>query len=86
MYALNPRIEGVKVIGAEACMWSELSSKYTHQQKIWIRASVLAERLWNDKIDISHDLAYITRRLVAHAKRMTSRGYKVSPVTVELCE
>jgi len=46
----------------------------------------MAERLWNDNIDIKVNLKNIAERLVAHAKRLKERGYKVSPVTVQLCE
>lgn len=37
-------------------MWSELSNKYTNDQKIWIRTSILSERLWNQDIDIKTQL------------------------------
>jgi hexosaminidase len=86
IYKFEPRVEGVKVIGGETCMWSELSNIHTHEQKIWIRTSVLAERLWNDGVDIKTQLLTITERLQAHAERMRARGFKVSPVTVQICE
>jgi len=66
-------------------MWSELSSPFTHHQKIWNRASIIAERLWNDKVNIKQDLRNIAERLVAQSERMQERGYSVSPVTVGLC-
>lgn len=67
-------------------MWSELSNIHTHEQKIWIRTSVLGERLWNDGVDIEKELLGIAERLQAHAERMRQRGFKVSPVTVQVCE
>lgn len=48
-------------------MWSELSNKYTHFQKIWIRTSVLAERLWNEGISLETELLKISQRLTAHS-------------------
>lgn len=63
-------------------MWGELNSRQTHEQKIWMRASVLAERLWNEKIDIDADVGAVAKRLVGQATRMKQRGYKVSTVTV----
>lgn len=36
-----------KVLGAEVCLWSELSNQYVHHMKIWIRSSSFAERVWN---------------------------------------
>jgi hexosaminidase len=37
------------VIGAEVCLWSELSNQYVHHSKIWIRSSAFAERVWTFK-------------------------------------
>jgi hexosaminidase len=70
IYAFNPRLEGVNVIGGEACMWSELSSPSTHHQKIWNRASIIAERLWNNNVSIKDDIRNIAERLVAQSRRM----------------
>jgi hypothetical protein len=67
-------------------MWGELANSHNWQQKIWIRASVMAERLWNSKIDLKTNVQDIARRLVAHSRRMRSRGLKTSVVSVQLCE
>lgn len=48
-------------------MWSELSNIHTHDQKIWIRTSVLAERLWNDGISLKTELLDIATRLQKQA-------------------
>jgi hexosaminidase len=85
IYKYSPKVQGVNVIGGEACMWSELSNIHTHEQKIWIRTSVFGERLWNSNIDLRTSLHGIAERLTAHANRMRARGFKVSPVTVQLC-
>lgn len=86
MYKLNTKIEGVNIIGGEACMWAETVTKENIEQKVWIRASVIAERLWNRDVDIDKSLLNIVYRLIEQRKRMQTRGYKVSPVTVGLCE
>jgi hypothetical protein len=69
-------------------MWSELTYKENIEQKLWIRSSVMAERLWNTNIDISQNdrLLNIVKRLIQQKKRMQNRGFKCSPVTVGLCE
>ena len=67
-------------------MWGELSNAHTNQQKIWNRASILSERLWNSKLVLSADLNDISSRLSAHSRRLSARGIKTSPVTVQLCE
>lgn len=86
MYAFNPRLDKVNVIGGEACMWSEISNQHVHDQKIWGRTMVLAERLWNDAVDIKTQLQSIAKRLLAQTQRMKARGFKMWPVTVGICE
>jgi len=51
-----------------------------------LRTSVTGERLWNDRIDLEENLRNIATRLNNHGKRLRGRGFKVSPVTVGLCE
>lgn len=55
-------------------------------QKVWTRTSVMGERLWNTNIDGNKDVLNIATRLIAQSKRMKFRGFKVSSVTVGLCE
>lgn len=42
MYKFNPIIQGVNVIGGEACMWAETVTRDNIEQKVWIRSSVIA--------------------------------------------
>lgn len=67
-------------------MWAETVNRDNIEQKLWIRSSALAERLWNEDIDIGDRLLNIVNRLIAQKQRMQTRGFKVSPVTVGLCE
>ena len=82
IYQFNPYANSVNVIGAETCLWSELNDNHTNDQKIWVRASALAERLWNSKISIKTEIVNIVERLVAHKNRMKKRGFKPSIVSV----
>lgn len=86
MYGFNPIIPNTNVIGGTTCMWNEIGNKYTFDQKVLQKASVLSERLWNTNININTDLNNIATRLNAQAERLRARGYKVWPVTVEICE
>lgn len=86
MYGFNPVIPNATVIGGTSCMWGETTSKYVVEIKTIQRANILAERLWNTNIDIKSDLRNIATRLTAQADRLRSRGFKVWPLTVELCE
>ena len=67
-------------------MWGELANLRNWNQKIWVRGSVLAERLWNSKIDMKSGIQDIARRLVGHSRRMRAREVKMSVVSVQLCE
>lgn len=53
IYQYNPYVTNVNVIGGETCLWSELNDDHTLDQKIWIRASAMAERLWNWRINLN---------------------------------
>lgn len=86
VYGFEPKIANVNVIGGEVCMWNELGTKHTFDQKVFQKASVLGERLWNTNIDLNTYLYNIAARLQSQVERMKTRGFKMWPVTVELCE
>jgi len=46
----------------------------------------LAEKLWSSNISVNNELRNIATRLHAQSERLRTRGFKVSPVTVGLCE
>ena len=53
VYAEDPMPEGLSkaeqqlVLGAEACMWSEDVDAFNLEQRLWLRATVFAERVWS---------------------------------------
>lgn len=67
-------------------MWSEIASPSNIETKVWIRTSALAEKLWSSSVPIATELTNIATRLQAQSERMRNRGFKVSPVSVGLCE
>lgn len=72
------------VAGAVACLWSEMSNRYTHHQKIWIRTSSLADKLWFDNGEPAKPGGL--KRVAAHERRMNRRGIPTAPATCQQCE
>ena len=67
-------------------MWSEIANPYNIETKVWIRTSVMGEKFWNSGVNINQTLNNVATRLNVQAERMRARGFKVSAVTVGLCE
>jgi len=69
MYNMNldftPAAEG-QVLGAEVLLSSELVNYNIIDGKYWIRASSMAERLWNKDLIKDEKLSSRVRRLIAH--------------------
>ena len=77
-------IDADRIIGGEATMWGEVNNPNTIDDYLWVRASSIAERLWNSKID-QNEVELVTR-LVGMKNLLNSRTIGAAPVTVELCE
>jgi hypothetical protein len=72
------------VIGAELTLWSEVSNRYTHHLKMWIRSSSLAERVWN--LATINPKPDFFRKITAHERLMNRRGIATAPATCQQCE
>ena len=73
-----------KVLGAEVCLWSELSNQYVHHMKIWIRTSSFAERTWTFKEYLAKP--DVLGRIAAHEKLMNRKGIPTAGATSQQCE
>lgn len=84
--------EQCRVLGAEACMWGEVADQFFLDQKLWFRASVLAERYWSSSATITaycpggctYMVPSIQARLVRHRCRMVQRGVHAQPYSSEV--
>ncbi len=64
--------QAARILGGEACMWSEYVSPRTIDSRIWPRTAAIAERLWSPRTVTSEDDMY--RRLSVEALRLESFG------------
>jgi len=79
-YAVDPLPEGsdltpeqaARVLGGEACMWSEWVGPETIDSRIWPRLGAIAERLWSPAG--TRDVADLRRRLGLESVRLEDLG------------
>uniref|UniRef100_A0A7E4V349 Beta-hexosaminidase n=1 Tax=Panagrellus redivivus TaxID=6233 RepID=A0A7E4V349_PANRE len=70
--------EKTLVLGGVASMWGELVDGANVEDRLWPRASAVAERLWSDKASTSSSEA-ARPRLLEHTCRMIGRGFRAQP-------
>ena len=89
---INAGTRAFRVQAKVWCRWGEVTDQFFLDQKLWFRASVLAERYWSSNETISAycpggctymDLA-IQARLVKHRCRMLQRGVAAQPYGTQL--
>jgi hexosaminidase len=65
-------VQAARVLGGEACMWSEYVEPRTIDSRIWPRTAAIAERLWSPRTVNSVDDMY--RRLSVESLRLEELG------------
>jgi hexosaminidase len=76
-YGVDPQIDGedpARILGGEACLWSEYVSPETVDSRIWPRAAAIAERLWSRQ-DVTN-LTSMYDRLDAVSRVLESVGVR----------
>ena len=62
-------VEESRLIGGEACMWTEMADGTTLESRIWPRAAAIAEKLWSPQ-NLSGDVKDMYRRLLSMDDRL----------------
>jgi hexosaminidase len=61
----------VRIMGGEACMWTEMAGRETVESRIWPRTAVIAERLWSPKEVTDVDSMYARLDVVSRNLEFT---------------
>jgi hexosaminidase len=60
-----------RILGGEACMWTELATAETVDSRIWPRAAAVAERLWSPREATDVDSMYARMEVVSRQLEWT---------------
>jgi len=92
-YAVDPMADGTatltaeeasRILGAEACMWTEYVSPENFDFRVWPRAAAIAERLWSPESVQDVDSMY--RRLGVLSWRLEANGLALSSAETMMLE
>jgi hexosaminidase len=63
--------QAARIMGGEACMWTEMAGRETVESRIWPRTAAIAERLWSPKEVTDVDSMYARLDVVSRSLEFT---------------
>jgi hexosaminidase len=76
-------VDATRILGAEVCLWGEVSNEDTLENNLWMRASAFAGRVWSATTLQTHELV---GKLVEIQRALEKMNVSPSPITSEFCE
>lgn len=76
-------VDRSRILGAEVCLWAEVSNEDTLENNLWMRATAFASRVWSEKQLNTYE---IVGSLVQLQYALYGMNVDASPVTSEFCE
>lgn len=89
IYSFEPTNYGLsedKILGSEACAWSELNNNDNLENKLWPRIVSLGETLWEPKRTKEANLTSLVTRLNAFTAKLNSVSIRSAAITGQYCE
>ena len=65
--------EQSRIIGGEACQWSEFVDATNIESRLWPRSAAIAEKLWSP-VELTNDVEDMYRRLEVLSHQLTEQG------------
>ena len=75
-----------RLLGGEACMWSELCTPYNVYFKVWPRLAVMSSIFWEPSRKGKHDWETIVKDLVAFRDHIQANGIPADKISSKYCE
>jgi hexosaminidase len=79
---LTPQ-QATRILGGEACMWSEYVSAETVDSRIWPRMAAIAERLWSPRTVTEVDSMYARLEVVSRWLEWTGVEHRANQMMLE---
>jgi hexosaminidase len=78
-----PTPQAARILGGEACMWTEYASAETVDSRIWPRLAAIAERLWSPRTAANVDSMYARLEVVSRWLRWSGIEHRSNQLMLD---